>query len=149
MKIRILPAALLFLLLTACERNSVTDTNAIGNATERNTTEQYTVAVNNCTAISNIPNAVEICLDSVVIDSRCPPSVVCVWGGGVICRFKVKTASGSQIVTLGKSAVGHFAVHSYPNQANVFNMRLQLEDVIPYADHVTYSDYKAVVKITP
>lgn len=149
MNIRILPIAFLLLLATACERNNVTDTNTIENTTARNTNEQYTVAVNNCSAISNIPNAIEICLDSVVINSRCPPSVVCAWGGGVVCRFKVKTASGSQMVTLGKTAIGHFAVHSYPNQANVFNMSIKLEDVIPYVDHVTYNDYKAVVKITP
>lgn len=151
MTIRILPAAFFFLLVTACEKNNkATEDYAVqDNGRNNNTTEEYTVPVNNCVNITNVPGAREICLDSVVRDSRCPPGVVCVWEGEIICRFEVKTNSGSRMITLGIKANARNPSTFYPRQIDVFNMRIWLENVIPYVNHITYGDYKAIIKVTP
>lgn len=147
MKVYLFPAAFLFLLLTACERNSITNDH-ITDQNARNTTDQYTVAVNGCTGITNVPGAIEMCLDSVVFDNRCPPEVVCITGGEAICRFNVKTTSGAQMITLGISNVGTRGT-VYPKEIDIFRMRITLEQLLPVNFGRLYNDYVAHIKVVP
>lgn len=100
--------------------------------------------------VKNVSRNAQVCLDSVIADSRCAPGAACIVAGEAICRFEVKTGSGTQKITLSSMPGGGLSGIIYPREAEVLGMRIRFETLTPYAISASsnYNDYHATITVT-
>lgn len=122
------------LLLLVCLGFSCADTD------DRNP-KVLNLEVNGC--FDKFESGIEICLDSIFNDSRCPTGLVCVWEGDALAAFTLRKAN----------TVKRFNLHAnkrYQNDTLIEGVVVKLLQVTPYptADQpVNPDDYRAEISM--
>lgn len=99
-------------------------------------------------SLQNFGNdAVKICFDSVLEDSRCPIDVVCVWEGTAVAKFSFSVNDDEHDIRL--STVNLPGIYS--SDTVLMGYKIEFLDLQPYPqtnNNHSMSDYQAEIKIT-
>ena len=126
-------AGSIFLVLFSCKKNPELRTSS-------------SVSLKNCTLVEDKTDHVNVCLDSLIEDSRCPLEVVCIWQGTAIAKFSVTVNDHQQPVTLST-----FKLPGFPSDTILMGYKIEFVDLLPYPDinkSHDISEYRAELKIT-
>ena len=110
-------------------------------------TNSSLVNYKNCTSQTIKSEAVTVCLDDVVSDSRCPANAICVWAGTAIAKFSFTANGNVYPLTLATFAFG-----GIPSDTIVAGYKIKFLNLTPYPG--TYnpplpsSKIKAEIEIT-
>ena len=122
----------LFLVLFSCKKNPELRTSS-------------SVSWKNCTLVEIKTDHVNVCLDSLIEDSRCPRGVVCTWEGTAVAKFSVTVNDHEQPVTLSTLKL------RFPSDTILMGYKIEFLDLLPYPDinkSHDISEYRAELKIT-
>ncbi len=126
-------AGSIFLVLFSCKKNPELRTSS-------------SVSWKNCTLVENKTDHINVCLDSLIEDSRCPLGVVCIWQGTAIAKFSVTVNDHQQPVTLST-----FKLPGLPSDTILMGYKIEFVDLLPYPESNKshdISEYRAELKIT-
>lgn len=84
---------------------------------------------------------IEICLDSVMTDSRCPKGMQCVWAGTALARFSISINGESPQVH--EMSVEYFPFQMYPPTIIQQGYKITFSTLSPYPGEKFYS-YEAL-----
>jgi len=104
------------------------------------------VPLKNCTQGQYGNDAVKICFDSLLEDSRCPRGALCIWMGTATGEFSLSVNNNEQKITLSTAA----SPALLPRDTVLMGYKIEFLDLLPYPDINVpgIPDYKAVIKIT-
>lgn len=100
----------------------------------------------NCSQADYHGDHVEVCLDSVIEDSRCPNGVVCVWSGTAIVRFLFTVNQDQRTITLSTVQLPMF-----PSDTTLMGYKIKFINLLPYPDinsNHNVDEYEAQLIIT-
>jgi hypothetical protein len=103
------------------------------------------VSWKNCTLVENKTDHINVCLDSLIEDSRCPLGVVCTWQGTAIAKFSVTVNDHQQPVTLSTVKL------RFPSDTILMGYKIEFVNLLPYPEvnkSHDISEYRAEIKIT-
>src|SRR5688572_27644757 len=109
---------------------------------ERTMEETAVVAVTSCKEFSTGKGTLTYCLDSVIIDARCPSNANCVWAGYAAARFNfTKNNEIRTVIMMPLPGVGVDKI--YPTTIDVFGYTVRFVDLSPYPglEPYNYRDY--------
>ena len=112
----------------------------------RSISEPFTVNVKNSVSLVDEKQLLKFSFDTLLLDSRCPKGVTCIWAGYAAARFSFKKDEEEYTVTLSSPKI-----LSYVSDTVLAGYKIQLLNITPQpvADSViNYTDYKAELKIT-
>jgi hypothetical protein len=115
---------------------------------ERTMEETADVAVTSCKEFTTGKGTLTYCLDSVIIDARCPANANCVWAGYAAARFNfTKNDEIKTITMMPDPGVGVDKI--YPTTVEVFGYIVKFVSLSPYPglEPNHYRDYKATLSI--
>ncbi len=100
-----------------------------------------------CSPLDSNNDAVRICFDSLLEDSRCPEEVVCFWQGTAVAKFLFSVSNVEHAVTLSTFDLPGV----YRSDTILMGYKIKLVDVRPYP-HANVqrpvSDLEAYLRIT-
>lgn len=102
----------------------------------------YNVALNDCSGHLAEPY---ICFDSLIMDSRCPKGVNCVWQG--TAQIKVNFHEGGNSHRFDMS-LQNFPSLGITSDTIINGYRIRFEDLLPYPDFDTNPSTKKVAVIS-
>jgi hypothetical protein len=103
------------------------------------------VSWKNCTLVEIKTDHINVCLDSVIEDSRCPLGVVCNWQGTAIAKFSVTINDHQQRVTFSTFKLW------FPSDTILMEHKIEFIDLLPYPEinkSHDISEFRAELKIT-
>ena len=107
------------------------------------------VQVTSCKEFTTGKGTLTYCLDSVIIDARCPTNANCVWAGYAAARFIFSKNDEIKTVTMmPEPGVGVDKI--YPTAVEVFGYQVRFVELSPYPglEPHNYLKYKATLSIT-
>jgi hypothetical protein len=106
------------------------------------------VQVTSCKEFTTGKGTLTYCLDSVILDARCPANANCVWEGYAAARFIFTKNEEIKTVTM-MPAPGVGVDKIYPTTVEVFGYEVRFVELSPYPglEPHNYLHYKATLSI--